>query len=318
MFDFIKTSLGTKITLFISMFLVVMVLLGAGFIYMVQAARIDEQFISKVKNLSGIGAQAIGRVIENAIEKGVFSEESAFDNQYEQIPGFVPPKYTTQYDSYMDKEILRFQDEFLKDPAILYAVAIDANGYVPTHNSRFQRDYTGDNQKDYYGNRTKRIFNDPVTVKAIQNQQEVFIQHYQFDSRIDAWDFSSPVFVNGKHWGCFSVGYQAQEPGNVKLSLFRLLFVGSILFLGISICSVYFIVKQSLQPLVAFTQTATHLADGDMERKIRSGRKDEIGQIADALERLRVSMKAAMDRLVRKPDRSHASPPQNKIESLFK
>jgi HAMP domain-containing protein len=299
MFDFIKTRLGIQITLFISIFLFFMVIVGSSVIYITQTKDINEQFISKGKNLSRIGAKSIGRFLENAIEDGIFTEKDAFDKQYEQIPGFVPPKYRTRYDSYLDKAILGIQDEFLKDPNILYAIAMDSNGYVPTHNSRFQKQFTGDKQKDYYGNRTKRIFNDPITIKATQNIQEAIVQKYEFDAQEDIWDISSPIFVTGKHWGCFKIGYKTEASENAKLGLLRLLFVVSFLFLGISISAIHFIVNRSLQPLVEFTQTTVNLADGDVERPIRSKRKDEIGQIAEALERLRVSLKAAMDRLMR-------------------
>ncbi|MFH2065447.1 MAG: HAMP domain-containing protein [Pseudomonadota bacterium] len=299
MLDFIKTSLGIRITLLIGLFLMAVVMTGAGIVYLFQTDEIDEQCIPKARTLSGIGAQGVRQVIESAIEKRVFSEKEAFDKQYEQIPGFVPPKYHTQYDSYLDREIVKFQDAFLKDPNILYAIAMDTNGYVPTHNTRYQKEHTGDYQKDYYGNRTKRILNDPVTVNAIRSDQESIIQRFAFDSKIDAWDISTPIFVNGKHWGCFSVGYKANGSENVRWSLFRRLFIGVFLFLGISIAAVYLIVQRSLLPLVELAQTAIHLADGDVERKIRSGREDEIGQIQEALDRLRVSLKAAMERLKR-------------------
>lgn len=303
MLDLIQTRLGIQITLFVSIALLVMVVLGSSGMYVSQTTDIEEKFISRGKTVSRIGAKGIGRVIENAIDNGVFVEKDVFDKQYDQIPGFVPPKYHTRYDSYLDKAILEFQDEFLADPNILYAMAMDINGYVPTHNSRFQQQFTGDKQKDYYGNRTKRIFNDPITIKAVQNKQQGFIQRYEFDSKEEVWDISSPIFVNGKYWGSFRVGHKLKSFENEKLSLFRLLFVGSFLFFGISITMIYFIVNRSLQPLVEFTQTTVNLADGDLEHKITSKRKDEIGQVADALERLRVSLKAAMERLMRGSDR---------------
>ena len=42
------------------------------------------------------------------------------------------------------------------------------------------------------------------------------------------------------------------------------------------------------------------LADGDVDQKILFKRKDEIGKVAEALERLRISLKAAIERLMRK------------------
>jgi HAMP domain-containing protein len=42
------------------------------------------------------------------------------------------------------------------------------------------------------------------------------------------------------------------------------------------------------------------MADGMVEEKIVPKSKDELGELADVLERMRVSLKTAMDRLTRK------------------
>lgn len=295
--DFTNASMEMKITLAASTLLTAMVVMTAACLYGLQAAGIEDRFFSKSKTLSQIGAQGVGRVIEQGIEKGIFTESEVFETEYQQIAGFTPPKYHTRYDAYLDREILQFQDTFLNDADILFAVAMDTNGYVPTHNSRFQEAPTGDSHKDYLGNRTKRIFTDAVAVNAVQNRSEVLVQPFRFDSTEEAWDISSPIFVNGKHWGAFSIACRAEALQRQKTSLLRVLLTGSVLFLVISVTAVFWIVRKATRPLVELTAKASHLADGDIKQKISSQQKDEVGQIADALERLRISLKAAMDRL---------------------
>lgn len=301
MLDFINKNLETKIIVGVSILLTAMVALAAAGLYGLQATGMEDRFFSKPKILSQIGARCVGQVIEEGIEKGIFSESEVFEPEYQQIPGFVPPKYHTRFDAYLDREIAAFQDTFLKDDDILYAVAMDKNGYVPTHNSRFRKAHAGDSRSDYLGNRTKRIFTDAVAVNAVQNRLEGLVQPFPFDALEDAWNISSPIFVNGKHWGAFTIGCRSETVPEQKAVLFRMLLSGSLLFLGISLSVVFCIVRKAVRPLVDLTAKASHLADGDIKRKIRSHQKDEIGQIADALERLRISLKTAMDRLKKGP-----------------
>jgi HAMP domain-containing protein len=52
-----------------------------------------------------------------------------------------------------------------------------------------------------------------------------------------------------------------------------------------------------IRPIVEMTAAAERMSKGELETPIACAREDELGQLAQALERLRKSMKAAMDRL---------------------
>ena len=86
-------------------------------------------------------------------------------------------------------------------------VALDINGYIPTHNTIYSKPLTGDYETDLVGNRTKRIFSDPVGLVAVQNTQPFLWQTYKRDTGETLWDISSPIMVNGRHWGGFRVGF---------------------------------------------------------------------------------------------------------------
>ncbi|HYS42776.1 MAG TPA: hypothetical protein VEM32_02245 [Geobacteraceae bacterium] len=90
---------------------------------------------------------------------------------------------------------------------MVFAVLVDRNGYLPTHNSRYSRPLTGNKELDKTGNRTKRMFNDPVGLAAARNRQELFMQVYYRDTGEKMWDISAPVHVKGRHWGAFRIGY---------------------------------------------------------------------------------------------------------------
>jgi methyl-accepting chemotaxis protein len=60
---------------------------------------------------------------------------------------------------------------------MVYAIGTDRNGYVPTHNKRFPA-LTGDYDKDFVGNRSKRIFDDPVGKQCGKHEMPFLIQTY--------------------------------------------------------------------------------------------------------------------------------------------
>jgi HAMP domain-containing protein len=293
-------KVGMKVAIKVNLLLLVVIAAGSFYIIQQQKRSLEDQLLERGRIESLIGAKMVGRVLDEAIDNGVFSVKDAFDTDYVQIPGFNPPKYHTKYDSYLDKAVLGVEDEFLMDQSVVFAVAVDRNGYLPTHNTRFQQPITGDAQKDLVGNRTKRIFNDPVGIAAARNTKEAFQQVYHRDTGEVMWDISSPIIVKGKHWGGFRIGFSLAKTraAQARLQLTLLAIMG--VLLAVSVFAVFVVVSQSLKPLENFTRIASELADGKVDQKIVATSNDEIGRLADVLERLRVSLKVAMERLSRK------------------
>jgi HAMP domain-containing protein len=293
-------KISVKVAIMVNLILFVVVAAGAYYIADQQSRSLESQLLERGKIESIIGAKQIGRIIEEAVDNGVFSVKDIFDTDYVQIPGFEPPKYHTKYDSYLDKAILSLQDEFLKDDSVVFAVTVDINGYLPTHNTRYQQPITGNQQKDLTGNRTKRIFNDGLGLAAARNVKPAFQQVYNRDTGEKMWDISSPIYVKGKHWGGFRIGFSLNKTEQAKAALQSKLFGIMGIILVISLIMVFFVVNSTLKPLTELTEKASELADGKVEEKIEIKGNDEIAKMADVLERLRVSLKVAMDRLRKK------------------
>lgn len=293
-------KISVKVAFFVNVILLVVVVAGTSFLIYQQNRSLEEQYLSRGKLLSVIGAKAVSRIMEEAIDNGVFTVNDAFDVNYVPIPNMDPPKFHTRYDAYTDKAILTLCDEFLKDKDILYASAMDVNGYIPTHNTRYQQALTGDKEKDKVGNRTKRIFTDPINSKASKNEEEGFLQVYQRDTGETTWDIGSPIYIKGKLWGNFRVGISLATLQKAQQSLMIHLAAIMLAILLLATLFVFLIVRAMLKPLTEFTQVASRMADGVVEDKIVAKSNDELGELADVLERMRVSMKAAMDRLSRK------------------
>jgi len=156
------------------------------------------------------GARLVGEALERAIASGRIDEAALFDRNYQPIANTKPQKYSTKFDKLTDELFPAIQEALLKeDPAIVYAIGCDTRGYVPTHNNAFCQSLTGDYDKDFVGNRTKRIFDDPVGKQCGAHELQFLIQTYRRDTGEIMHDVSSPVYVKGRHWGGVRVGYRA-------------------------------------------------------------------------------------------------------------
>jgi hypothetical protein len=305
MFNFIKEHISVKVALITNAVLLVVMIIGTGILVLEQSKSLEMQLLDKGKMQSIIGAKIVSKVIEEAIDNGVFTVNDAFDTNYEVIHGFDPPKYHTKYDFYLDKVLLALEDEFLVDQSIIFAVAVDVNGYLPTHNSRFQQPITGDVQKDKVGNRTKRMFNDQVGITAAKNQEKGFLQIYHRDTGETMWDISCPVFVKGKQWGGFRIGFSLKEVEAAKTRLMIMLVAIMFGILALSTVLIFYTVNKMLKPLNDLTTITEQLSAGtagNIDEKIEISRSDEIGHLGMAIEKLRVSIVLAMRRLKKEHD----------------
>lgn len=165
-----------------------------------------------VRQLASDTAAQVGKLFEAAIEARQISESDLFDRHYEPIADTKPQKYHTRFDRFTDKVLPPVQEAILAQyPFILFAGAVDDKGYFPTHNQRYSKPLTGDYQTDLVNNRTKRIFSDRTGSRCGANQEPFLLQTYKRDTGEVIHDLSAPIFVRGRHWGGFRIGYQAQQ-----------------------------------------------------------------------------------------------------------
>ncbi len=298
----VKKSLSVKVSVTLTVVLLALTAIAATYITVRQTHQMQELTLEKARVAAAIGAQQYGEMFDNAIDSGLLTVGDVFDRNYVEIKGFdwgkAPPKYHTRYDLATDRAVLVFQDRFLDQDDFVFAVGVDENGYLPTHNTRYQKPLTGAVEKDLVGNRTKRIFNDPVGLAAARNVEPLLLQVYQRDTGETMWDISSPVYVKGKHWGGFRIGVSMNRIEARKRALLLSLFGVFAAFAAVTIGTMFVVVRRAMRPVVALTAAADQISLGEaLEVPIQSDAEDEIGVLTKSIDRLRVSMKAAMNRL---------------------
>jgi methyl-accepting chemotaxis protein len=168
-----------------------------------------------------IGKGAYEQIIEQAIAAreqckqilvdAMSSGHDIFDEAYRPVPNSNPQKYSTCYDKAVERRLQGAYDQLVAQvPGSVFSLCVDRKGYAPTHNSKYSRPLTGDLKKDLLESRDKRMFSDPVGLRAAQNLMPWLLQTYRRDTGEVLNDLSLPIEINGKHWGGIRLGFSPE------------------------------------------------------------------------------------------------------------
>jgi methyl-accepting chemotaxis protein len=131
-------------------------------------------------------ADEMDGVFEAAVGPGGIAFDDCFDTDYVELTGpriarlarlfdvsrvppsgFDPPKYETRYDAAVETGIDALIDAAVpRHPAIVAMFGVDLNGFCFGHYRDCRRDWTGDHAADLNGNRIKRFFEDPLSLRC--------------------------------------------------------------------------------------------------------------------------------------------------------
>jgi len=158
-------------------------------------------------------ARRISEAFESAIARGEITLEQFFDEDYRAIPGTNPPQYLTDYVALTDRILPPIQDPIQKsDPRIVFCVAWAKGGYLPTHNPNYCKPQGPDPVWNSANCRNRRVFNDRAVQRVAANTKPFQLQTYRRDmgggNFVLMKDLSSPIFIHGRHWGAFRMGYR--------------------------------------------------------------------------------------------------------------
>jgi methyl-accepting chemotaxis protein len=159
------------------------------------------------------GATQISAAFEDAIRRGELSMDDLFDEHYAPIKGTNPQQFMTRFVKFTDAALPKIQESLLgSNPAITFCVAIDRNGFIPTHNQKYCQPQGNDPVWNTANSRNRRLFNDPVGLACGRNTKSYLLQCYRRDMGGGVFvlmkDMSAPITVQGRHWGGFRIGYK--------------------------------------------------------------------------------------------------------------
>ena len=168
-----------------------------------------------------------------------------------------------------------------RQPEVRYAMILDLNGRALMH-SRVQL--------------TNTVLRDPLTTSAL-GVAAPQVRETQSDKGEALLDFVAPVLVLNERRGVARLGISFEE----ELRLLRhtrnaILALGFVTLIG-GFCWVRFHAKRFARPIRALAQGADALAAGDLERRVRVERQDELGRLAHAFNTMADSLHQRYDEI---------------------
>ncbi|MFC1566594.1 SpoIIE family protein phosphatase [bacterium] len=298
-------KLSTKISIFTIVCISIIIVIFSIYLVNNRTRNLHATILQKGIASAHTGKTMMEFILKSVVDNGIFPEEELFkqtlvpvslsdevikkykDISIDDLKKIQKFNYKNKFDSYLDKTIIKVQEEFLNDPQVVFAVLVDNQGYLPTHNVKYSKSLTGDFIFDRDNNRTKRIFNDPVGIKAAQNDAEAFLkQVYKRDTGEVMWDISAPVFLNGKKWGAFRIGFSMQKTYKQIHALRLKLILFMLALLLITIIVIKTVTSHFIKPLSKLHESVNKLAQGDFAIKTEISTNDEIGGVAKAFNKM--------------------------------
>jgi len=151
-------------------------------------------------------AGQIGTLLEDAVRTATISMDDLFDENYRPIVGTQPSQHLTKFVDIADRLFPQVQERLLGlSDKVVFCIAVDRNGYVPTHNKKYCHPQRGDLAWDTVNSRYRRIFNDRTGLASARNTRPFLLQTYRRDmgggNFVVMKEAAAPISVQGRHWG---------------------------------------------------------------------------------------------------------------------
>jgi methyl-accepting chemotaxis protein len=169
----------------------------------------DLPFVSAARR----GAAQIAEAMEQALQRGEIRMEDLFDETYQPIQGSNPQQFMTRFVKFTDTYLPKIQEPILSaNSGIAFCAALDRNGFLPTHNTKYSQPQGNDPVWNAANSRNRRIFNDPVGLACGRSTKPYLLQCYRRDmgggQLLLMKDASAPINIQGRHWGGFRIGFK--------------------------------------------------------------------------------------------------------------
>ena len=131
--------------------------------------------------------------LEDAVQSGRIDIDSLFDENY--IKTEEENKFRNRSNGFFDAEILPLLKQWAKkDRHLIYVVAMDRNGYMPTHVTPSRAYIKMSDQVSLSGAKTPTLLRQP------------FRRPKELGGDL-VKDVAFPIKVGNRHWGCLRIGY---------------------------------------------------------------------------------------------------------------
>jgi len=158
-------------------------------------------------------AGQIAKLLEDALRTGTLDRAALFDENYQPMPGTNPQQHTTRFVALADRLFPQVQERMLSlSDKVVFCIAADRNGYIATHNRKYNQPQRGDLAWDSANSRYRRIFNDRTGLASARNERPFLLQTYRRDMGggqfVVMKEAAAPITVDGRHWGGLRLAFK--------------------------------------------------------------------------------------------------------------
>lgn len=159
-------------------------------------------------------ARETAAAMEDAIDRGLLSEEDLFDLRYVPVPEVEPRQYLSPSLPALETVLPPLLAGALgSDKRLVFALPSDRNGYVPVHHAAWsQSPRPGDPVWNAAHARNRRIVDSRAGLSAGRSVRPFLVQLSRYeheDGRAELLsEINAPLRVRGRHWGGVRMGYR--------------------------------------------------------------------------------------------------------------
>ncbi len=167
---------------------------------------------AKIINQASAAVELINTKISEAMASGAISEAELFDRNHEEVPGTDPVQHIAKFSKFVDQTFQDLiEDVVSTDERIKWCALIDDTAYISANILAVSKPQGSDPVWNTANCRNHRYFLDLTGRRSGMNQEPLLLQTYQRDmgggNFVPMKDISAPIFINGRHWGGFRIGY---------------------------------------------------------------------------------------------------------------
>ncbi len=177
-----------------------------------------QELVSRFNIGTGTFEEVVGKTrlfrdkLKNALGEMANSGLDIFDKNYVPLGKGKPQKYRVSWGEEYTRRCQALLEEALHYiPDCIYAVGVNTDGYLSSHNLKFSKPLTGDDAVDIAGNRCNRKFENPGELRAAKNTKPVLLRTYLRDTGEVLCDIAMPIEIDGRLWGNVRVGITAES-----------------------------------------------------------------------------------------------------------
>lgn len=316
----IRHRLSVRLSLLLSIVVIPSLAMVAVMLITHEGRVVEDLVLKEAKTAALQGAAAYGAILDTAVNSRALTLDEVINPSYEEMPftdenekpiHVEDKRYHTKVGDYTDTHGVReLQDATKKAGSFLFASGMHLRGLVLTAHSGVDSpprgDATPENAEwDRVHSRAKRMYTGEEQIAAAgylgNSNATTLTQPYPRDTGEMAWDVAAPIYVKGKHFGGFRVGVArdrvVQQYHDLTVGLMLLFSLIAVVFVGVTL----WLSWRYIRPLSVLSDKALELSmscDSEvLGIRIASSDPTEIGDMSRSLDRLRMSLKAAMSRL---------------------